>query len=641
MAEQWYNLPREYTYQRRQRRHKVSAPSRIWLDALRIRKPFPIRILVVPAVVLTLLALGALTLMAASTASLHAAASAAGAVSSYQVSKSASTAGPLKYGDTVSFTIYITNTGDTWITTLPLRDVYSSTYLSYGNCGTQDTADPRPGDYSDDGQLDWSDLTAPSPLGFGTDLAPGASFTVIVTFKAAGDTSTLPGAATENGAEVHEAKADPDGPAGPLPEEPLPDQATSVKVQIFTPTCKPTIAGTIWHDVNSDGLNDGGLEIGIDGATINAYWDDDDYSFEPGTGDTFYASRVTGSAGSAYGHGLYEFILPHPSICGDAPSMLWVEVDSSNFAPGGALEDMVLTSGDTCCPQPALVWVPGWCYINDVDFGFVVPGSYTIAKQAVQPESQRVGQPISVSFRITNTGTSWITSLPLKSLYNTAYLTYGHAGRYASPPSDDNLNDGEITWQDLTTSSGTRLASAAGSGADLPPGGSVTVVITFTGAADTSMLPGEATIVALTSEGAFADPDGPSGPLLSLGPLPASEATAEAIIHTPTGLTLSGFDAEAEIDHVRLTWQTESEVDMLGFNVLRRGPDDGELGVLNPELIVAEHAGADQGARYTYLDVRVTPGGLCWYVLEVIHLDGRTEQYRMVAVPAESSTKSN
>lgn len=624
----------------------MSAAFRIMLNATSVLETFAVRLFPVLLIVLILLAFGSLTLIAAIPDAVELDSA---AISSYQISILPKTVGPWKPAEQMNFTIHITNTGDTWITALPLRDVYSSTYLSYGNCGTQDTADPRPDDYADDGQLDWSDLTAAAPYGFGIDLAPGASFTVIVTFTAASDTTMLPGGATENGVMVHDAIADPDGPGGPLPAEPLPDQACSVPVSIFAPTCTarltgvirvaddgplifhPTcaasIGGGVWHDVDFDGWRYGALEEGIDGALISTYWDNGDYSFDPDTGDAFYKSSVTNSGvGGEPVSGVYDFVLPPPPICSQAPSMLWVEVDSSNFAPGGVLENMVLTSEETYFPQPALVPFPSeYASWDDISFGFNVVGSYAIATLATQPRSQRIGLPISISFRVTNTGESLITSLPLKSLYDPIYLTYA----YASPPSDDNLNDGVITWQNLSSNLVASAASAVTPAAGLFPGGSVTVVITFTATADTSYLPGDVTTVMATSEGAFADPDGPSGYLSPLGPLPASEAIAEAEITIPTGLALAEYGAEVEADHVRLTWQTANEVNILGFNVLHSTWDDGELRMVNPELIAAEHAGANTGASYTYLSKRVISGGSSWYVLEVIHLDGRAEQLRI------------
>lgn len=290
---------------------------------------------------------------------------------------------------------------------------------------------------------------------------------------------------------------------------------------------------------------------------------------------------------------------------------------------------MVLTSGATYFPQPALLILPDCRTFNleDISFGFNVAGAYTISALATQPDPQRIGSPVSVSYRITNIGAGWLTSLPLMSRYDPAHLAFTSA----APPSDDTQNDGEIAWQDLASSLAP-LASTASSIAGLAPGGSLTVVITFTAVADTTNLPGSATAITATSEGAFADPDGPASPLPAFGPLRTRQAVAEATVYFPTGATLSECSVAAEDDAFRLTWQTASEADILGFYVLRRDRGADGLTLVTPELIVAEHAGIDQGARYTYLDKGAASGNPMGYVVELIYLDGRTERQRVSAV---------
>ena len=78
-------------------------------------------------------------------------------------------------GDVVTFTIHIENVGNTTITELPLEETYEA------DCMAFTSATPEP-DSVDAGTLLWHDLTGPAPHGFGVDLAPGSSFTVIVTF---------------------------------------------------------------------------------------------------------------------------------------------------------------------------------------------------------------------------------------------------------------------------------------------------------------------------------------------------------------------------------------------------------------------------------------------------------------------------
>ena len=120
--------------------------------------------------------------------------------SSYTVTKDLVVPGPFRPGERITFTIRITNTGDTWLTVAPLRDTYDNRLLRF------ESATPAPNDTNDDGQLDWSDIT--TALG---DIQPGTSKTVQVVFTALRDTGQAPGGVAVNTAAVLGAKGDPDG----------------------------------------------------------------------------------------------------------------------------------------------------------------------------------------------------------------------------------------------------------------------------------------------------------------------------------------------------------------------------------------------------------------------------------------------
>ena len=147
--------------------------------------------------------------------------------SSYTITKKNTTAASeLTPGDPISFTITIKNTGKTWLAVLPLRDTYDTTYLAYVN------ADTASDDNVDDGTIDWTDLTA----SYGNDLAPGASFSVVVNFTAKHHTQNLPNHETINTATAHDVMTDPDGPTGPNGATgPLPNQSDDDPVTILNP----------------------------------------------------------------------------------------------------------------------------------------------------------------------------------------------------------------------------------------------------------------------------------------------------------------------------------------------------------------------------------------------------------------------
>jgi uncharacterized repeat protein (TIGR01451 family) len=132
--------------------------------------------------------------------------------------------------ETISFTIRITNTGNVTITTLPLNDAYSNFFMTY--VGSTPVSD----DNVDDGSINWSDLTAAAPGGFGQDLAPNASLAVVVEFIAKADTTPLPDQETINNVTISGARYDPDGSGGVPEQGPLPSKSANDGVGILSPT---------------------------------------------------------------------------------------------------------------------------------------------------------------------------------------------------------------------------------------------------------------------------------------------------------------------------------------------------------------------------------------------------------------------
>ncbi len=108
---------------------------------------------------------------------------------SYQISKTLldPASGLAGMNDTVRFSIVVTNTGATTLQTVPLTDTYNTTYLTY------QSATPASNDNTDDGTINWSNIANAAG---GGSIAPGATRTITVTFKA--KAPTLPGGNTTN-----------------------------------------------------------------------------------------------------------------------------------------------------------------------------------------------------------------------------------------------------------------------------------------------------------------------------------------------------------------------------------------------------------------------------------------------------------
>ncbi|MBI5375841.1 MAG: SBBP repeat-containing protein [Candidatus Schekmanbacteria bacterium] len=85
----------------------------------------------------------------------------------------------------------------------------------------------------------------------------------------------------------------------------------------------------------------------------------------------------------------------------------------------------------------------------------------------------------------------------------------------------------------------------------------------------------------------------------------------------PTLITLSSFEAKQSGKKVLITWQTATEIDNLGFNILRSETADGEYVKINKKLIKAKGS-STKGASYKFKDKNIEAGKTYFYKLEDI-----------------------
>ena len=162
-------------------------------------------------------------------------------------------------------------------------------------------------------------------------------------------------------------------------------------------------------------------------------------------------------------------------------------------------------------------------------------------------------------------------------------------------------------------------------GVALAPGASRMVTVTFTGREDTTPLDNGEVLNHAIGFNVEADPDGPGGIPAAVAVPDEKESSAGVAIRQPTGVIISDFLARPERGQVRITWTTLTEANILGFNVLRGLSRVGGFQQINAQLILAQHSGTTEGARYTFEDREPLPGGVSHYRLEVIRLDGRSQ----------------
>lgn len=103
----------------------------------------------------------------------------------------------------------------------------------------------------------------------------------------------------------------------------------------------------------------------------------------------------------------------------------------------------------------------------------------------------------------------------------------------------------------------------------------------------------------------------------------------------PTALDLVAFDARVKQNQVRLKWQTGSEMNVVGFNVLRRQGKQGAWIQQNAQIIPAQASGQAQGSAYAYQDAPNV--GTYLYRLEIVHTNGASTQSQAVRVRVAAS----
>jgi hypothetical protein len=97
-----------------------------------------------------------------------------------------------------------------------------------------------------------------------------------------------------------------------------------------------------------------------------------------------------------------------------------------------------------------------------------------------------------------------------------------------------------------------------------------------------------------------------------------------------TAVTFSSISLSAQPPgSVRIQWETESEMETIGFKLYRTTSSNPEiLGAnINPSLIMAKHPGDIVGGSYTYEDTGFTPNTRYYYWLEEVLIDNASDLY--------------
>jgi uncharacterized repeat protein (TIGR01451 family) len=245
----------------------------------------------------------------------------------------------------------------------------------------------------------------------------------------------------------------------------------------------------------------------------------------------------------------------------------------------------------------------------------VIHPSLAILKKLVNTaEPVLVGQPVTFTIQVTNTGDITIANLPLKDTYNTVYLTYGSA----TPASVDNNNDGTIDWANLAPVGG------------LAPGGKVMVTVVFTANADTTgvteapcAVSNKTCNVATIPPGVTVVPPPGQPPVPVPPPLLPPPSGSPVKEFNPTAVQMAQHTVALKSDGAHVDWTSENESEIVGYDVyvytVGAAPRK-----LTTSMISAKHSGQTTGASYSFTDASVGQGQHT-YVVQITRTDGRTE----------------
>jgi hypothetical protein len=207
---------------------------------------------------------------------------------------------------------------------------------------------------------------------------------------------------------------------------------------------------------------------------------------------------------------------------------------------------------------------------------------------------------VTFTIAIENVGPSTIDILPLEDDYDPYYLSF----QWADPMPEEPLDDGLVTWYDLTA------AGDHGFGVNLAHGEVFTLTTVFMVVRDIT------TTINLAMVREAIDVYDNTAPDVE---------DEEMIIGVPTAVELLSFSAAPAGDMILLEWETAMEVNNWGFNLYRGlTPDFGSATTTKIHFEPGMGWGRFDGRQYQYLDQNASPGQTVYYWLEDVDLSDRT-----------------
>ncbi len=339
-------------------------------------------------------------------------------------------------GDDVTFEIDITNISDVRLTTVYLSDSHDSYrlhFISSTPSSSVSITSTTPSQML--AQMDWSDLTAAPPFGFGCPLEPGDHFNVQVRFRAINTGSAQNCAyVVAEGDGVQAGGAD-------CADVNIRDSGVDLQVskQLIQPLSGPAVVSqTVRFEIRLE-------NTGISPITVLRLHDEYDTAYlsflgadldpdDPADDGALDWSNLTGPAPRGFGH----LLLP-----GQVETLV-VGFQARTLAPPGQPTQNCTTAWyqqdggaghetPPHCARVPIVHEPG-------------PG-LKVRKAVYEPLGGVVyaGDTVKFIFEIANTGTTAFTNVVLADRYDTGCLHFMPTGFGLIAP-DDPTDDGQLNW---------------------------------------------------------------------------------------------------------------------------------------------------------------------------------------------------
>ncbi len=108
-------------------------------------------------------------------------------------------------------------------------------------------------------------------------------------------------------------------------------------------------------------------------------------------------------------------------------------------------------------------------------------------------------------------------------------------------------------------------------------------------------------------------------------------------------VTVSSFAVKAQGNQVQASWVTATEINNVGFNILRSTAQSGTYVKVNANLIPSQCLGCVAGANYSYTDASAAPGQTFFYKLQAVDNKGGTQLFgpaTTAGAPGATSTSA-